>query len=58
MQALATKLDSISDDFVKEYLELLAKEKQLIKERNLIFDGQNWHWENPRFAKSPDFALR
>ena len=47
VQALATKLDSISDDFVKEYLELLAKEKQLIRERNLIFDGQNWHWENP-----------
>jgi hypothetical protein len=51
INALAKKLDNLGDRVADEYLKLLIKEKNLIKEREIIFDGQNWHWTNPSNTK-------
>lgn len=48
INALAKKLENLSDNLAEEYLEILRKEKRLMSEKQIIFDGQTWSWTNPK----------
>jgi hypothetical protein len=47
INALAKKLENLSDNLAEEYLEILRKENRLIREKQIVFDGQTWSWTNP-----------
>lgn len=51
INALAKKLENLSDNLAEEYLEILRKEKRLMSEKQIVFDGQTFNWANPSNTK-------